>query len=83
MPEGLPMHVSCGFGAGFVATIVSSPFDVVKTRIMNRNLDSGKSVGKLIVKMVVSEGPKAFYKGFTTNLMRLGSWNIIIFVALE
>ena len=33
--------------------------------------------------MVAKEGPLAFYKGFTANFMRLGSWNVVMFVALE
>jgi len=36
MREGLPMHISCAFGAGFVAVMVGSPVDVIKSRIMNR-----------------------------------------------
>ena len=83
MQEGLPMHVSCGFGAGFVACVVGSPVDVLKTRIMNKHPDTGQSVGSLIASMLAKEGPMAFYNGFTTNLMRLGSWNVIIFVVLE
>ena len=35
MPDNIAMHVSCGFGAGFVACIVGSPVDVIKTRVMN------------------------------------------------
>ena len=36
MPDGLITHISCAFGAGFVAVCVGSPVDVLKTRIMNR-----------------------------------------------
>lgn len=35
MPDNILMHISCAFGAGFVACIVGSPVDVLKTRMMN------------------------------------------------
>ena len=35
MPDNIGLHISCAFGAGFVACIVGSPVDVLKTRIMN------------------------------------------------
>ena len=81
--EGLPMHILCAFGAGFVACIVGSPVDVLKTRIMNRKPGDGQSVAGLVASMIAKEGPLAFYKGFTANFMRLGSWNVVMFVSLE
>jgi len=33
--------------------------------------------------MIAKEGPVSFYKGFTANFMRLGSWNVVMFVSLE
>jgi solute carrier family 25 uncoupling protein 8/9 len=83
MPEGLAMHISCAFGAGFVACCVGSPVDVLKTRIMNRSPGDGQSLGGMIGGMLAKEGPLAFYKGFTANFMRLGSWNVVMFVSLE
>lgn len=83
MPEGLPMHISCAFGAGFVACIVGSPVDVLKTRIMNIAPGSTETPLGIVGKMVAKEGPLAFYKGFTSNFMRLGSWNVVMFVCLE
>lgn len=35
MQDGIPMHLMCALGAGFVATVVGSPVDVIKTRVMN------------------------------------------------
>lgn len=37
----------------------------------------------IIGGMLAKEGPLAFYKGFTANFMRLGSWNVVMFVSLE
>lgn len=83
MSEGFPMHFLCAFGAGFVACVVGSPVDVLKTRIMNRPAGSGDSFAALVGSMIAKEGPMAFYKGFTANFMRLGSWNVVMFVSLE
>lgn len=83
MPDGIFTHVFCAFGAGFVACIVGSPVDVLKTRIMNRKPGDGQSVAGLVGSMIAKEGPLAFYKGFTANFMRLGSWNVVMFVSLE
>jgi hypothetical protein len=77
------MHIACAFGAGFVACLFGSPVDVMKTRIMSRKPGDGQSVFGLISSMLSKEGPLAFYKGFTSQLMRLGSWNVVMFVTLE
>jgi hypothetical protein len=36
IPDRMPLHFLCAFMAGFTATCVGSPFDVVKTRMMNK-----------------------------------------------
>ena len=37
----------------------------------------------IIGNIVKNEGLATFYKGFTANFMRIGSWNVIMFVTLE
>ena len=83
MRDGLPMHITCAFGAGFVALMFGSPVDVTKTRIMNRPIGSTETIPGMLASMIAKEGPLAFYKGFSANLMRLGSWNVVMFVSLE
>ena len=83
MPNNLGTHIVCAFGAGIAAVMVGSPVDVLKTRIMNRTPGSSQSVPGLVISMFKNEGPLAFYKGFTSNFMRIGSWNVIMFVTLE
>lgn len=72
----------CGFMAGFTATIFGSPFDVVKSRMMS---GSGAYTGVVdcVSKTIRNDGPGAFYAGFTANFMRIGTWNIVMFVTLE
>ena len=83
MPDNIMTHIACAFGAGFVACIVGSPVDVLKTRIMNIQPGQGETPMSLVSNMLTKEGPLAFYKGFTANFMRLGSWNVVMFVTLE
>jgi len=33
--------------------------------------------------MLSKEGPLAFYKGFQVNFLRIGSWNVAMFLILE
>lgn len=64
-----------------VATCVGSPFDVTKTRLMQ--MKAGESPLGLIAHMMKTEGPKAFYKGFGANFLRLSGWNVAMFLTFE
>ncbi|KAG7484385.1 hypothetical protein MATL_G00048900 [Megalops atlanticus] len=83
MTDNLPCHFTAAFGAGFCTTIVASPVDVVKTRFMNSTAGQYSSAVNCAVTMLTKEGPTAFYKGFTPSFLRLGSWNIVMFVSYE
>lgn len=80
--DGTMLHFICGFMAGFVATCIASPADVVKTRIMS-SPDSYSGVVSCFKRMIVEEGPMSFYKGFIPNFMRLSLWSITCFIAME
>ncbi|KAG8137108.1 hypothetical protein E2320_005661 [Naja naja] len=64
MTDNFPCHFVAAFGAGFCATVVASPVDVVKTRYMNSSAGQYKNALSCMLTMVVKEGPNAFYKGF-------------------
>ncbi|KAJ1962264.1 hypothetical protein GGI12_002751 [Dipsacomyces acuminosporus] len=82
--EGLPLHFSASFLAGFVATTISSPFDVVKTRIMNAGPSSPyKSLLQAMVVIAKEEGPLALYKGWTPSFVRMAPQTILTFIFLE
>ncbi len=80
--DGIPLHFICGFMAGFVATCIASPADVVKTRLMS-SPDSYTGVVNAFSRMIAEEGPRAFYKGFVPNFFRLSLWSITAFIAME
>ncbi|XP_028397154.1 mitochondrial uncoupling protein 3-like [Dendronephthya gigantea] len=81
--DNIPLHLVSAFGAGFAATVIASPVDVVKTRFMNSAPGQYKSALHCAVETMKHNGPTAFYKGFTPNFMRLGSWNIVMFLTYE
>ncbi|XP_073335587.1 dicarboxylate carrier UCP2-like [Pagrus major] len=83
MTDNLPCHFTAAFGAGFCTTIVASPVDVVKTRFMNSGSGQYSSAINCALTMLRHEGPTAFYKGFMPSFLRLGSWNIVMFVTYE
>ncbi|CAG08976.1 unnamed protein product, partial [Tetraodon nigroviridis] len=81
--DNMPCHFTAAFAAGFCTTLVASPVDVVKTRYMNSV--PGQYTGALgcALNMLLKEGPTSFYKGFVPSYLRLGSWNIVMFVTYE
>lgn len=83
MTDNMPCHFTAAFAAGFCTTIVASPVDVVKTRYMNSVPGQYSGAINCALTMLVKEGPTAFYKGFMPSYLRLGSWNIVMFVSYE
>uniref|UniRef100_F7AQ05 Mitochondrial uncoupling protein 2 n=1 Tax=Xenopus tropicalis TaxID=8364 RepID=F7AQ05_XENTR len=83
MTDNLPCHFTSAFGAGFCTTVIASPVDVVKTRYMNSAKGQYASAINCAITMFRKEGPKAFYKGFMPSFLRLGSWNVVMFVTYE
>lgn len=41
------------------------------------------SIGDCIIKTFKDGGLLAFYKGFSSNFMRIASYNIVCFIVLE
>ncbi|GCC30533.1 dicarboxylate carrier UCP2-like [Chiloscyllium punctatum] len=83
LSDNLPCHFSSAIGAGFCTTVIASPVDVVKTRYMNSAPGQYRSAFNCAVTMFTKEGLTAFYKGFMPSFLRLGSWNIVMFVTYE
>ncbi|XP_068614167.1 dicarboxylate carrier UCP2-like [Brachionichthys hirsutus] len=83
LSDNLPCHFVSAFGAGFVTTVIASPVDVVKTRYMNSPPGQYRSAINCAWTMMTKEGPTAFYKGFVPSFLRLGSWNVVMFVSFE
>lgn len=80
--DTIPTHLTSSLIAGTVATILTQPFDVMKTRLMNAQPGQYKSVVSCAWD-VGKVGPMGFYKGFIPAWMRLGPQTILTWVFLE
>ncbi|XP_057694909.1 dicarboxylate carrier SLC25A8-like isoform X1 [Corythoichthys intestinalis] len=83
MTDDMPCHFTAAFAAGFCTTVVASPVDVIKTRYMNSLPGQYSGAINCAFTMLFKEGPTAFYKGFLASFLRLGSWNIVMFMSYE
>ncbi|XP_053560475.1 mitochondrial uncoupling protein 2-like [Bombina bombina] len=83
MTDDLSCHFTAAFGAGFCTTVIASPVNVVKIRYMNSAMGQYKSSLNCALTMFKKKGPLAFYKGFMPSFLRLGSWNVVMFVTYE
>lgn len=61
--DNIPLHLISAFGAGFAATVIASPVDVVKTRFMNSPPGLYKSAFHCAIATLKHNGITAFYKG--------------------
>jgi hypothetical protein len=85
-------HICAGMVAGFCMALVSSPIDVVKTRIMNANLHSSipassshqyRGMFDCLLQTAKTEGLLGLYKGFVPTFFRLGPHTIMAFTIYE
>lgn len=81
MHDDLATHFSASFLAGFVATTVCSPVDVIKTRVMSAQQAS--SLPALLAKIYREEGLRWCFKGWVPSFIRLGPHTIATFLFLE
>ncbi|XP_067642042.1 mitochondrial uncoupling protein 4 isoform X2 [Eurosta solidaginis] len=89
MPDCHTVHVLSSICAGFVAAIMGTPADVVKTRIMNQPTDD-KGRGLLykgsvdcLRQTVNKEGFAALYKGFLPCWIRMAPWSLTFWLSFE
>lgn len=89
MSEGLGLHFLSSAGAGFLAVLIGSPADVLKSVVMDgKKLPDGtkvpySSLGEALGSVYKGKGLAGFYQGFSANCQRLISWNIAMFMIRE
>jgi len=83
--KGLLAHVAASGCAGFTSACVSTPADVVKTRLMNAAGGSRQYRGMLHAgfRIASDEGLRALYKGFLPICVRKLIWCAVFFVSYE
>ena len=75
-------HFISSLAAGGVATIMTQPLDVIKTRAMSATPGQFPTVWSIVV-YTAKLGPLGFYKGFVPAFVRLGPHTILTFIILE
>lgn len=80
--DNLVTHFTASCSAGVIATCITMPLDVLKTRLMNAKpgqysgiLDCARDIAKV--------GPSGFFKGFTPAFVRLGPHTVLTFIFFE
>ncbi|KAI5371055.1 putative mitochondrial carrier UCP, mitochondrial carrier domain superfamily [Septoria linicola] len=81
LEDGLTTHFSASLMAGFVATTVCSPVDVIKTRIMSAH--TKESIWSLVTRITATEGLMWSFKGWVPSFIRLGPHTVATFLFLE
>lgn len=85
MSDNLTTHFTASFMAGFVATTVCSPVDVIKTRIMTASPaeSKGHNIVGILREVFRKEGFSWMFRGWTPSFIRLGPQTVATFVFLE
>lgn len=89
LEEGLPLRFCASMCAGFMASVLSCPADVIKSRMMNQPVDeSGKNLlyrnSMECVRMLVKEeGALTLYKGLLPTWFRLGPFSVLFWLSVE
>jgi dicarboxylate transporter 10 len=81
LEDNLSTHFSASFLAGFVATTICSPVDVIKTKVMS----SSESIGlvKTVTDTMRAEGFRWMFKGWVPSFIRVGPHTVLTFLFLE
>jgi len=79
------LHVASCVAAGFLASVVTTPFDVVRTRYMSQIAEelAHPNVFRTVLDMVRNESLKTFYKGFGPFLLKTIPSSLIFFTLSE
>lgn len=84
MSDNLGTHFTASFMAGFVATTICSPVDVIKTRIMSASPTKTKQgLVELLKEIYRKEGITWTFRGWVPSFIRLGPHTIATFLFLE
>lgn len=89
MQEGYLCHFVCSMFAGVVAAAVTSPSDLVKSRMMAQPVDTAgrgtlyETTTACYLQIVRVEGPFALFKGFHGQWLRIGPHTTVALMAFE
>lgn len=82
LQDNVVCHSLASFMAGLVSTIMSTPSDVLKTRIMT-NPTKYHGTWDCMMQTIRAEGVLALYKGFFPIWMRMGPKALVFYLTFE
>lgn len=80
--DNVTTHFLSSLTAGAIATTMTQPMDVIKTRTMNAKPGEFTGVWH-IVRYTAKLGPMGFFKGYVPAFVRLGPQTVLTFILLE
>nr|CAB3263955.1 mitochondrial dicarboxylate carrier-like [Phallusia mammillata] len=80
--DNIQTHFTASFLAGAIATGMTQPVDVMKTRLMNAKPGEYKGIWHCIV-LTGKQGPLSYFKGFVPAFIRLGPQTILTWIFKE
>lgn len=85
LTDSIVTHILSSGVSGFLSALVSTPFDVIKTRIMNQHAGAQRYRGMAdcAAQTVRGEGLRALFSGFLPIYLRLAPWQLVFFVSYE
>lgn len=72
MEDGPAAHFCASLAAGVVAATVTSPVDVIKTRVMSAAKGGQQGVGAMLGEVYRAEGLRWMFRGWLPSFLRLG-----------
>lgn len=81
--DTMPTHFAASLCAGGIATAMTQPADVMKTRMMNSAPGEYKGIADCVVKTFRQGGIQTFFKGFVPAFVRLGPQTILTWLFKE
>ncbi|KAF2277607.1 mitochondrial carrier [Westerdykella ornata] len=81
LQDNIITHFTASILAGFVATTICSPVDVIKTRVMSAA--DPKGIVHLVTDIFRHEGVSWMFKGWVPSFIRVGPQTILTFIFLE
>ncbi|CAN0087895.1 unnamed protein product [Scytosiphon promiscuus] len=78
-----PAFLLAGALAGACASGITTPFDVLKTRVATGSLDGGRGFTKNMVSIVAEDGWKGLYAGFQPRVVMSGLFTAVGFGSFE
>ncbi|KAI4561081.1 hypothetical protein MJG53_021138 [Ovis ammon polii x Ovis aries] len=89
LEDNIVTHGLSSLCSGLVASILGTPADVIKSRIMNQPRDKQgrgllyKSSTDCLIQAVQGEGFLSLYKGFLPSWLRMTPWSLVFWLTYE